>query len=114
MSEAKIVFDNTEKVKRAVEEATASALTAAALAVEGAAVLLCPVDTGNLRASINHQVTTDEARIGTNTEYAPYLEYGTENMKKQPYLRPALDNNKGQIKQLMSDQYRKRLQEVAK
>jgi len=27
-------------------------------------------------------------RVGTNVEYAPYLEFGTRKMKPRPYLRP--------------------------
>lgn len=29
-----------------------------------------------------------EAYIGTNVEYAPYVEYGTKYQKAQPYMRP--------------------------
>lgn len=28
--------------------------------------------------------------VGTNVEYAVYVEYGTEDMSAQPYLRPAV------------------------
>lgn len=40
---------------------------------------LCPVDTGNLRNSITHMVSDSEkaAYIGTNSEYAVYVECGT-------------------------------------
>lgn len=31
------------------------------------------------------------AHVGTNVEYAPYVEYGTRRMGAQPYLRPAMD-----------------------
>lgn len=44
--------------------------------VEGAAKLLAPVDTGNLRNSINYKVVGDSVFIGTNVEYAPILEFG--------------------------------------
>lgn len=55
-----------------------------------------PVDTGNLRASIEsivEKVALDTIRgeAGTNTEYAPYVELGTRYMDAQPYLRPAFD-----------------------
>ncbi len=42
------------------------------------AVLLCPVQTGELRNSIKVQkVAPLTVSVGTNKEYAPYVEYGT-------------------------------------
>lgn len=38
------------------------------------------VDTGILRASIVSQATKDSAIIGTNIEYAEFIEYGTYRM----------------------------------
>lgn len=54
-----------------------------------------PVDTGRLRASITFE---DEMRsngflrlvVGSNVDYAPFVEFGTERQAAQPYLRPAL------------------------
>ena len=37
----------------------------------------CPVDTGQLRASITHEVEGLVGVVGTNVEYAVYVEYGT-------------------------------------
>lgn len=54
-----------------------SALTKCALIVEAEAKLKCPVDTGELRQSITHNVYDDYAEVGTNYEYAPYVEFGT-------------------------------------
>lgn len=31
--------------------------------------------------------------VGTNVEYAPYVEFGTTRMKARPYLKPALANH---------------------
>ena len=92
-----------DQVIRSVESAKQGALTGAALVVEGAAKVLSPVDTGNLRSSITHEVLTDEARVGTNVEYSPYLEYGTRKMSAQPYLRPALDNSEARVKKMIGD-----------
>lgn len=46
---------------------------------EGYAKDLAPVDTGNLRNSISHTVDEDELAvyIGSNVEYATYVELGT-------------------------------------
>ena len=67
----------------------------------------CPVDTGNLRSSLNQEVEKENGeivgRVGTNVEYAAYVEYGDESGKKprfvgtMPFLRPALLENKQQI-----------------
>lgn len=66
-----------------------------ALRVEGAAKRLCPVDTGRLRSSITNELGTDAeglvAVIGTDVEYAPYVELGTNRMAAQPFLLPALE-----------------------
>lgn len=66
-----------------------------ALQVERAAKQLCPVDTGRLRSSITNEIGQDGeglvAVIGTNVEYAPYVELGTSKMAAQPFLLPALE-----------------------
>lgn len=62
------------------------------LKIEAEAKKRCPVDTGRLRASINTQLQGDyKVRVGSNVEYAPYVEYGTENQRAQSFLRPAID-----------------------
>jgi len=52
-----------------------------------------PVDTGRLRSSITlEEETVDrfiKVKVGTNVEYAPFVEFGTENQPAQPFLRPA-------------------------
>lgn len=77
----------------------AKALTRVAVQVEGGAKRRAPVDTGRLRSSITHTPVErdgDElvARIGTDVEYAPYVELGTRHQVAQPFLRPALDDAK--------------------
>lgn len=53
----------------------------AALVLEEQMKDISPEDTGNLKGSIGHEVTWDRegitARVGTNVEYAFFLEYGT-------------------------------------
>lgn len=66
---ASIVLDMTHKMDKAC------------LVVENQAKMDCPVDTGALRASINHEVDLEPdaivGRIGSNLEYAPYIHNGT-------------------------------------
>ncbi|MCG6796351.1 HK97 gp10 family phage protein [Geobacillus sp. YHL] len=78
-----------------------------AVFVEAEAKLRAPVDTGRLRNSITHQTenseTQSKAYIGTNVEYAPYVEFGvaSKNIRPQPYLRPAIDENQDRIKEII-------------
>ncbi|MAH44709.1 hypothetical protein CMI37_02720 [Candidatus Pacearchaeota archaeon] len=39
------------------------------------------VDTGRLRSSIHHEITADRASVGTNVQYAQFVEYGTQKME---------------------------------
>ena len=63
------------------------------LKVEREAKSLCPVDTGRLRSSITSQVYTEEDTIvgvvGTDVEYAAFVEFGTSRASAQPFLVPA-------------------------
>jgi HK97 gp10 family phage protein len=81
-------------------------LPQAGLIVEGQAKLNAPVDSGNLRSSITTEVKDEEVIVGTNVEYAPYVEYGTKRMRAQPYLRPALDKNRKDLVRLFRDELR--------
>jgi len=53
----------------------------------------CPVDTGNLRSSINSRVEVDFGKntmvglVGTTVEYAPYVEFGARGRAPVGYLR---------------------------
>jgi len=52
---------------------------------------LTPVDTGLLRSSIDSgEIDPITAYVGTNTKYAPHVEFGTKNQAAQPFLRPAV------------------------
>ena len=74
----------TEELGRAVRDLV--------LLVEAEAKKACPVDTGKLRASITPVIESWAAGyVGTNTHYAPYVEYGTRKMPAQPFLEPAFE-----------------------
>lgn len=95
-----IAVDHTREVQEAKDIATEIALEAVGLQAEGYAKRLCPVDTGNLRNSITHVYDEDTAYIGTNVEYAPYVEYGTSRTRAQPFLRPAAENHASEYRQI--------------
>lgn len=71
--------DNPKEVLAEFEAACLRALEKCGLTAEGYAKKLCPVDTGNLRNSISHAVDSGEmaAYVGSQTEYAAYVELGT-------------------------------------
>lgn len=83
--------DNTEQVVDGIDSAIGVALEKIGLLAENYAEKKCPVDTGNLRGSITHEIDTSDnaVYIGTNVEYAPHVELGTSCQKAQPFLRPA-------------------------
>lgn len=98
--EVKMTEDNVDLVKNATAEAVARTLEAIGLTAEGHAKLKCPVDTGRLRNSITHVVDDDTVYIGTNVEYAAYVELGTIHTRAQPYLRPAASGHTSEYRAL--------------
>ena len=101
--------------------------------VERSAKQKAPKDTGALRRSITSKIeVVDDSIVGivfTPLEYAPYVEYGTglfaeeggridvpwnyqddkgewhstSGQKPQPYMRPALEENREKIKRLFEE-----------
>ena len=90
--------DNTKAAVAGIVSAKARALEKIALLAEGYAKMKCPVDTGYLRNSITRLTDEDAAYVGTNTEYAPYVELGTVKMHAQPVLRPAATEHAAQYR----------------
>ena len=114
------------------------ALTKRCYLVENSAKQKAPVNTGYLRRSITHEVEGNVGIIGTNTEYAPYIEFGTglfseegngrqtpwryqtpdgqwhttKGRKPQPFLRPAFDENIKTIEQTLRNELGQAIKEV--
>lgn len=118
-------FLNPEQIKRALGKACAL--------VERSAKQKAPKGNGDLRRSITSKVENQgEEQVGvvyTPLEYAPYVEFGTglfaeeggrtdvpwcyqddegnwhstSGMKPQPYMRPALNENREQIKRILRE-----------
>ena len=95
--------DNTEEVLSALERAKKRGLEAIGLTAEGHAKNETPVDTGRLRNSINHATDDDAAYIGTNVEYAPYVELGTRGRKGVHMLQRAATEHTDEYRRLMED-----------
>lgn len=92
---------NADLFKNALPEQIAQALEVIGLTAERYAKELCPVDTGRLRNSISHARDDNAAYIGTNVEYAPYVELGTSKMKARPFLRPAATEHSAEYKDIV-------------
>lgn len=120
--------DNSDEVLALFKAAAERALERCGLQGEGYAKDLCPVDTGDLRNSISHKTVENEAYIGTNKEYAAYVELGTgkyaeggrptpwvyqdangnwhhtDGQRAQPYLKPAVANHKQTYINIIKDE----------
>ena len=94
------ITDNSEQALKALESQIEVALTAIGLAAETHAKEYCPVDTGRLRNSISNTHDEDSAYIGTNVEYAAYVELGTSRRGAKPYLKPAVTQHVAEYKDL--------------
>ena len=126
------ITDNSGLVKEEFEAACLRALETCGQKAEGYAKKLCPVDTGNLRNSIAHQVEPGEpaVTIGTNSEYGPYVELGTgkyypggrqtpwvyqdakgnwhltHGQRARPYLKPAVAYHRGEYENIIRREIR--------
>ena len=134
----KITEDNSDQVLSELAKATKRALTIIGMNAEKYAKALCPVGTsestgkkgyrgGTLRNSITHHVDEDSVSIGSNVEYAPYVELGTgpyfvappswekfetprpsgighAYVRPRPYLRPAIEDHMSEYKQIIKDE----------
>lgn len=111
------IIDNSLEIKSAFEQAVARGLEAIGLQAEGnakrevtKAVYNSPpaksgyVRTGALRNSISHATDGSAAYVGSNIEYAPYVEYGTSKMGARPFIKPAVQNYKDEYKAIMENE----------
>lgn len=121
-----IVKNNRKLVEKGLEEAVAAALEEIGLKAETYASMKAPVDTGLLRNSITHALSgkgadkttyqadrgdatgtysgvapddgEDAVYIGTNVEYAAYVELGTSRSPAQPFIKPAIEDHRDEYK----------------
>ena len=116
------VSSNLYLVNKASKEAIVKAAISIGMTVSGYAQDLCPVDTGLLRDSITHAYNDEGDQVtllvGTNVEYAPYVELGHKQqpgryvpkigkrlvrswVPGKPFLRPAFENHRDEIEQII-------------
>ena len=106
-----------------------ASLGKACAVVEASAKQKAPKDNGDLRRSIASKVEGNDGIVYSTLEYAPYVEYGTglfaekggrkdvpwvyqddeghwhstRGQRPQPYMRPALDENRAKILQILME-----------
>lgn len=96
-----------QKVHDEIVRRLASRLSAVGELLVAEAKLRAPVDTGNLRNSIDYAVDEQELSLvyGTPVYYGVYQELGfltaTGRFVQNPYLLPALLENRGRIMELL-------------
>lgn len=100
----KIENDFTDIIEKAAFSQIERALQRVGLDAERNAKLGCPVDTGRLRNSISHTNDKNTVYIGTNVEYAAYVEMGTSRQDAQPYLEPAIVNHLNEYKEIIKNE----------
>lgn len=72
--------------------------------LEDDAKLFAPVDTGALRNSIHATLTgRHTAVIGSDLDYAAYVERGTSDTAPQPFMRPAAARRIPQLERAIRD-----------
>ena len=96
--------DNSKQVLSALEKGKHNALTTIGATAETHTKDNITaddlIDTGRLRNSISYTVDGESAYIGTNVEYAPYLELGTKKITAHHYLKRAVTEHKDEYKNL--------------
>ena len=95
--------DNTDEVIAAFKNAKKRGLEAIGLTAEGYAKKDTPVDTGRLRNSIAHAVEDDAAFIGTNVEYAVFVEAGARGRQGVHMLQRAASEHTDEYKRMMEE-----------
>lgn len=101
------VKSNRKIVEEELNDKLMQALTSCGIIAQAYAKKGCPVDTGNLRNSIDYDVENDSdsytAYIGTNVEYARYQEEGTRSITGKHFLKNAASNHSSQYMQIIEE-----------
>jgi HK97 gp10 family phage protein len=66
------------------------------------------------RAGAEYVTGGSSGNPGGDTFYWRFLEFGTQHMRAQPFLRPALENNIGNVQTVFADKLEKQLDKLVK
>jgi HK97 gp10 family phage protein len=94
-----------DSISAQAEQEVKDLIAETAYKIEADAKQLAPVDTGYLRNSITTTIEGDglTASVGTSTEYALHVEFGTSKQPPKPYLTPAYVKHKQKFNEEMND-----------
>lgn len=101
------VKSNREEVMSEKEYRLRKAMKSIALSAENYAKIACPVDTGRLRNSISNTSDEVSATIGTNVEYAVYVELGSSKQAPNGYLRISLADHIEEYEEMLKNELNK-------
>lgn len=97
MSDFYIKTDLSDEVLMMKSEAVLKAMKAISMKAEGYAKKSLTdsgaVDTGRLRGSVTGEYDGNGVQVGTNVEYATYVELGTYKMGARPYIKPSIEDH---------------------
>lgn len=97
---------NFDTVKKAFLENQAEALREVGIVITAESQARTPVDTGRLRREQSFEVSGNQVDIGTNVEYAIYVEFGTSRQREQSFLRSALSENTDKIESIIKKHFK--------
>jgi HK97 gp10 family phage protein len=105
---ASALMASLKKKEQEYADRLEAAATAGALIVQNAASNGAPYLTGTLKDSIDHETVEKSAKacyvaVGTDVEYAAAQEFGTSSIPAHPYLRPALEDNRKEVVDIIAD-----------
>lgn len=105
----KIVNDNTDLVKKELDLKIERSLFIISQKMENYAKAKCPVRTSRLKNSIAHDysVQAKVAAVGTNVEYAPYVELGARGRDPKYFLKGSIDNHINEYKFIFENEMKK-------
>ena len=103
-------------IEQGVGRAARREVKRAALNVQRKARQAVPVDTGRLRNSIAIEEVEGglDAKVGSNVEYAPHVEFGTVRMRARAYLFPAMESERAPFRKRLNDAVDAALKEAAR
>ena len=78
------------EIRQRILDAITLGIQKAAFDMERHALRMVPVDTGRLKGSIYVKSEKNSIVLGADTEYDKFVEFGTVNMRAQPFIRPAI------------------------
>lgn len=93
MSGLEEIFSNMAVFHEDIGKNADVAIQNAGLACLASTQQRCPVDTGTLRASYQYTKVSDtECTVGSDIDYASFVEFGTHKMSAQPHLFPGFQD----------------------